>query len=52
MNYIIDELLDETKGDIQLAINALCDGEYLASKNWSEEEVEDSFNYLQHSISN
>ena len=43
---IIDEVLEESGGDIQSAIYALEDGEYLGTKDWGQADIEDAWDAL------
>lgn len=39
---VIDEVLQEAEGDVQSAIYALEDGEYLETKDWNQEDIEEA----------
>lgn len=43
---IIKALKEDGAEDTQSMIDALCDGEYLATKKWTQEEVETCHDYL------
>ncbi len=47
---ILDTLKEDGAEDTKAMLDTLCDGEYLATKGWTQLEVEEAYNFLRYGI--